>query len=171
MEKSLNEVHNISTKDASSFQEVKNKLLNLHLGSRNGDSDHHTFTNKKNQKSTKGTKSSPSSTSQPGPSSYCEDAATSSKTKTFTWCTKPHPSKANGHGWHERSKLKEFNKSVPTYKGKETEQHVAWYRPDTESDIEGLIHQDRKVSTTANWIFDCRASNHMKPDTVLFQDI
>jgi hypothetical protein len=43
MEKFPNEVDNISTKDASSFQEVKNKFLNLHSASGNGDSAHHTF--------------------------------------------------------------------------------------------------------------------------------
>jgi hypothetical protein len=69
MEKFPNEVDNISTKDASSFQEVKNKFLNLHLAGGNGDSAHHTFGNKKNKKSKKGTKSSGSSSSKPGPSS------------------------------------------------------------------------------------------------------
>jgi hypothetical protein len=51
MEKFPNEVDNISTKDASSFQEVKNKFLNLHSASSNGDSAHHTFSNKKNKNS------------------------------------------------------------------------------------------------------------------------
>jgi hypothetical protein len=49
MEKFPNEVDNISTKDASSFEEVKNKFLNLYSAGGNGDSAHHTFGNKKNK--------------------------------------------------------------------------------------------------------------------------
>jgi hypothetical protein len=63
MEKFPNEVHIISTKDASSFQEDKNKFLNLHSATGNGDSAHHTFHNKKNKTSKKGTKCSSSSSS------------------------------------------------------------------------------------------------------------
>jgi hypothetical protein len=98
--------------------------------------------NKKNKMSKKGTKSSGSSSSKPVSSSYSKDAASSSKTKTCTWCTKHYPSNANGHGWYECSKLKKFNKSVPKDKGKGTEQHVAVYNLDTDSEVEGLIHQD-----------------------------
>jgi hypothetical protein len=166
-----NEVDNISIKDASSFQEVKNKFVNLHSASGNGDSAHYTFGNKKNKKSKTGTKSSGSSPSKPSPSSYSKDAASSSKAKSYTWCTKHHSSKANGHGWHECSKLKEFNKSVRMDKGKGKEQLIAGYNPDTDSEIEGLIHQDAKVSTTTKRIFDSRASSHIMLDAVLFRDI
>jgi hypothetical protein len=48
MEKFSTEVDNILTKDASSFPEVKNKFLNLYSADSNGDSAHHTFSNKKN---------------------------------------------------------------------------------------------------------------------------
>jgi hypothetical protein len=85
MEKFPNKVDNILPKDASSFQEVKNKFLNLHSAGGNGDSAHHTFGNKKNKKSKKGTKSSGSSSSKPGPFSYSKDAISSSKAKTCTW--------------------------------------------------------------------------------------
>jgi hypothetical protein len=118
MEKFPNEVDNLSTKDTSSFEEVKNKFLNLYLAGSNSDSAHHTFNNKKNKKLKKGTKSFGSSSLKPGPSSYSKDAASSSKVKTCTWCTKHYSSKANGHGWDECSKLKQFNKSVPKDKGK-----------------------------------------------------
>jgi hypothetical protein len=168
METFPNEVDNISTKDTSSFQEVKNKFLNLHSASNNSDLAHHTFGNKKNQKSKKGTKCSGSSSSKPGPSSYSKDTVSSSKAKTCTWCTKYHSSKANGHGWHECSKLKEFNKSVPKDKGNGKEQHIAGYNLDTDSEVEGLIHQDAEVSTIAKWIFDSGASTHMILDVVLF---
>jgi hypothetical protein len=117
-EKFPNVVDNILTKDVSSFQEIKNKFINLYSAGGNGDSAHHTFSNKNNQKSKKGTKSSGSSSSKPGPSAYSKDTTSSSTAKTCTWSTKHHPSKANSHGWHECSKLKEFNKSVP----KDTEQ-------------------------------------------------
>jgi hypothetical protein len=113
-----NNVNNISTNDASLVQEVKNKFLNLHTACGNCDLAYHTFCNMKNQKSKKGTKSSSSSSSKPGPSSYSKDTAASSTAKTCTCYTKRHPSKANGHSWHECSKLKEFNKSVPKDKRK-----------------------------------------------------
>jgi hypothetical protein len=126
------------------------------------------FSNKKNKKLKQGTKSSGSSFSKPGPSYYSKNTASSSKAKTYTWCTKYYPSKANGHSWHECSKLKQLNKSVSKDKGTEKEQHVAGYNPDTNSEIEGLIHQDAKVSTTAKWIFDSGASTYIMPDAVLF---
>jgi hypothetical protein len=148
MEKFSNEVDNISTKDASSFQEVKNIFLNLHSAGGNGDLAHHTFVNQKNKKSKQGTKSSGSSSSKPGPFSYSKDDVCSSQAKTCTWYTKPHPSKANGYGWHECSKLKKFNKSVSKDRGKGKEQYVAGYNLDTDSEVEGLIHQDAEVSTT-----------------------
>jgi hypothetical protein len=47
IEKFPNKVNNISTKDASSFQEVKKKFLNLHSASGKGESAHHMFGNKK----------------------------------------------------------------------------------------------------------------------------
>jgi hypothetical protein len=49
MERFPNEVDNILTKDVSSFQEVKNKFLNLHSASGNDDSAQYTFSNKKNK--------------------------------------------------------------------------------------------------------------------------
>jgi hypothetical protein len=49
MEKFPHELDNTLTKDASSFQEVKNKFLNLHSAGSNGDSGHHIFGNKKNK--------------------------------------------------------------------------------------------------------------------------
>jgi hypothetical protein len=140
IEKFPNEVDNISTKDASSFQEVKIKFLNLQSAGGNSDSAHHTFRNKKNKKSKEGTKSSSSSYSKHGPFSYSKDTASSSMAKSCTWCTKHYPSKANGYGWHEYCKLKEFNKSVPKDKGKGKKQRVAVYNPDTDSEVEGLIY-------------------------------
>jgi hypothetical protein len=98
MEKFCNEVDNILSKDASSFQEVNNKFLNLYSAGTNGDLAHHMFGNKKNKILKKGTKSSGSSSSKPSPSSYSKDAAHSSKAKTSTWYTKHYPSKANGYG-------------------------------------------------------------------------
>jgi hypothetical protein len=65
MERFPNEVDNILTKDVSSFQEVKNKFLNLHSASGNDDSAQYTFSNKKNKKSKKGAKFSDSSSSNP----------------------------------------------------------------------------------------------------------
>jgi hypothetical protein len=109
MEKFPNEVDNILTKDASSFQEVKNQFLNLYLASSNGDTAHHTFGNTKPNKSKKGPKSSGSSSFKPGHSSYSKDAISSSMAKTCTWCFKYNRSNAHGHSWHEYSKLKEFN--------------------------------------------------------------
>jgi hypothetical protein len=79
LEKFFNEVDNISTKDDSSFQEVKHKILNLHLAIGNGDFAHRTIRKMKNKKSKQGTKSSSSSSSKPGPSSYSKDTASSSK--------------------------------------------------------------------------------------------
>jgi hypothetical protein len=110
MEKFPNEVDSILTKDAFSFQDIKNRFLNLHLAAGNGDSAHYMFGNKKNKKSKKGTKSSGSCSSKPGPFFNSKDNTSSSNTKTCTWYTKHHPSKANGHGRHECPKLKEFNK-------------------------------------------------------------
>jgi hypothetical protein len=74
MEKFPNEVDIISTKDDSSFQEVKNKFLNQYSAGDNGDSAHYTFGNTKKKKSKKRTKSSGSSSSKPGPSSFSKDA-------------------------------------------------------------------------------------------------
>jgi hypothetical protein len=148
MEKYFNEVANISTKNASYFQEVKNKIVNLYSAGSNFDSAHHTFGNKKNQKSNKGTKSSSSSSSKPSPSTSFKETISSSKAKTCTWCTKHCLSKAGGHGWHGCSKLKEFNKSVPKDKGNGKEHHIAGYNPDTNSGLEGLIHPDAEGSTT-----------------------
>jgi hypothetical protein len=148
IEKFPNQVNNLSSKDASSFQEVKNTFLNLCSASGNGNLAYHIFGNKKNKKSKKGTKSSGSSSSKPSPSSYSKDATSSSKAKTCTWYTKYYPSKANGHGWHKCSKLKKFNKLVPKVKGKGKEQHVAEYNPDSDSEVESLIHQDAEASTT-----------------------
>jgi hypothetical protein len=140
MEKFPNKVNNISTKDASSFQGVKNKFLNLHSASGNGDSAHHIFSNKKNKMSIKRTKSFGSSSSKPGLSSSFTDATASSKAKTCTLYTKYHSSKANRHGWPECSKLREFNKLVFKDKGNGKEQHVAGYNLDTDSEVERLIH-------------------------------
>jgi hypothetical protein len=84
MEKFSNKVNNILTKDTSSFQEVKKKFLNVHSGGSNGDSAQHTFGNKKNKQLKKRTKSSGSSSCKPGPSSYLNDTASSSKAKTCT---------------------------------------------------------------------------------------
>jgi dsDNA-binding SOS-regulon protein len=86
MKKFPNEVNNILTKDASSFQEVKNKFLNLYLAGDNDDLAPHMFGNKKNKKSTKGPKSSSSRSSKPSPSSSSSnDTTASSKSKTYTW--------------------------------------------------------------------------------------
>jgi hypothetical protein len=148
MDKFPNEVDNIMTKDASSFQEVKNKFLHLHSASGSGDSAHHIFGNIKNKQLIQGTNSSGSRCSKPGLSSYSKDTASSSKAKTCTWCTKYHLSKAIGHHFHECSKLKKFNKSVPKDKGKRKDQNVAGYNSDTDSEVEHLIHQDAEVSTT-----------------------
>jgi hypothetical protein len=126
------------------------------------------FGNMTNKQSKTGSKSSGSSYSKPGSSYHSKDAVSSSKAKTCTLSTKYYPSKANGHGWHDWSKLKEFNKSVPKNKEKWKEQHVAGYNLDTDFDIEGLIHQDAKVNTTTKWIFDSGASTRMRPDVVLF---
>jgi hypothetical protein len=150
MERFPNEVDNISTKNTSSFQEVKNKFLHLHSAGGNGDSAHHMFANKKNTNSKQGTKSSGSSSSKPGPSPYFQDVASSSKAKTSIWCTKRHSSNINGHSWDECFKLKELNKSVPRDKKNGKKPHVAEYNLDTASEVEGLIHQDAKVSTTTN---------------------
>jgi hypothetical protein len=89
MEKFLNNVDNISTKDASSFQEVKNKFLNLHSPGSNGDSAHHILSNKKHKRSKTGPKSSGSSSSKLGPFFYSKDTTSSSKVNTCTWCTTP----------------------------------------------------------------------------------
>jgi hypothetical protein len=91
--------------------------------------------------------------------------------KTCTWYTKHHSSKANGHGSHECSKLKEFNKPIPKDKGTGKEQHVPRYNVDTNSDVEDLRPQDADVSTTTKSTFESGASTHMKPDAVLFRDI
>jgi hypothetical protein len=171
MQKFPKEVDNISTKDASSFQEVKNKMLNLHSAGGNGDSAYDTFGNKTNKMLKQGTKSSGSSSSKPGPFSYSKDVASSSKAKTCTWYTQHYPSKANRYGWHECSKLKEFNKSVHNVNGKGNEQQVSRYNPNTDSEVEGLIHQDAAISTTTKWIFDSGSSTHMTPDAVLFRNI
>jgi hypothetical protein len=99
------------------------------------------------------------------------DATSASKAKTCTWYAKHHPSKANGHGWHEYSKFKEFNKLVPKDKGKVKGENVAGYNLNTDSEVQGLIHQDAEVSTTAKWIFDSGACTHVRLDAVLFRDI
>jgi hypothetical protein len=117
------------------------------------------------------TKYSSSSSFKPSSSSHSKDAASSPKAKTCSWCTKYHPAKANRHGWHECSKLKEFNKSVPNEMGNANEQHVARYNLDTDSEIEGLIHQDAEVSTTTKSVFNSGASTHLTQDAVLFRDI
>jgi hypothetical protein len=161
MERFPNEVDNISTKDVSSLQEVKNKFLNLHTASGNRDSARYTFCNKNNTKSKKGTKSSGSRSFKPGPSSNSMDTTSSSMAKTSTWCTK-YPI-ANGYDWHECSKLKEFNNLVPIDQGRGKEQHVARYNPDPDSDVEGIIHQDAEVSTTTKWIIDSGACTQMMP--------
>jgi hypothetical protein len=171
MEKVPNKVDNILTKDASSFQEVKKKILNLYSAGGNSDLAHHTFSSKKHKNSKRGTKSSGSSSSKPDPSSSFKDTASSSKAKTCTWYTNHPPSKTNGYSWHEYFMLKEFNKSVPKYKGNRKEQYIAKNNLDTDSKVEGLIHHDAKVSTTTKWIFDSRASTYMMPDGILFQDI
>jgi hypothetical protein len=49
--------------------------------------------------------------------------------------------------------------------------HIARYQLDTDSEVEGFIHQDAEVSTTSKWIFDSGASTHRKPDKGLFRDI
>jgi hypothetical protein len=98
MEKVSNEVDNILTKDASSFQEIKNKCLNLQAASGNGDSAHDTFSNKNNTKSKVGTQFSGSRSSKLDPSSSFKDATFSSTVKTCTWCTKYHPSKTDRYG-------------------------------------------------------------------------
>jgi hypothetical protein len=50
IERFPNEVDNISTKDATSFQEVKNKFVHLYSAGGNGDSARHKFGNKKKNK-------------------------------------------------------------------------------------------------------------------------
>jgi hypothetical protein len=58
---------------------------------------------------------------------------------------------------------------MDTRKGKEP--HNTGYNLDTNSEVQGLIHQDAEVSTIAKWIFDSGASTHMTPDIDLFGDI
>jgi hypothetical protein len=140
MENFPNKVDHISTNDASSFQEVKNKFLNLHAASGNGDLAHHLFGNKKNKKLKDGTKSSSSSSSKLGLSSSFKDTISSSKAKTCTWYTKHHPFKANGYCWHECSKVKEFNTLVLNTKETGKKQHGAGYNPNTDSEVDDLIH-------------------------------
>jgi hypothetical protein len=82
IDKFPNEVDNISSKDASSFQEVKNKFLNLYSASSNGDLAHYTFGNKKNKKSKKGTTTYMSSSAKL-PLSFSTNIA-STKAKTCT---------------------------------------------------------------------------------------
>jgi hypothetical protein len=106
MGKFPNEVDNISTKNVSAVQEVNKRFCNLPSAGDNRDSAYHIFSNKKNKKSKRGTKSSVSSSSKPSLSSSSKDAASSSKAKTYTWYTKYHLSKANGHGWHGAPSLR-----------------------------------------------------------------
>jgi hypothetical protein len=75
-------VNNILTKDASSFQDIKNKFLNLHSASGNGDSAYYIFGNKKHKKSKQRTKSSSSGSSN-SPPSFSKDIA-STNTKACT---------------------------------------------------------------------------------------
>jgi hypothetical protein len=138
----LNKVNNISTKDASSFQEVKNKFLNLHLVVGNCDLAHHMVSNKKTKMSKKRTTSYSSSSSEPS-ATFTKDV-TSTEAKTCTWCTKHLTLNPNSHGRHECGKLKEFNKSVLTIKGKGKVHHVAADNPDTDFEVEVLIYQDAK---------------------------
>jgi hypothetical protein len=49
IKKYLNEVDNISIKDTSPFQDVKNEFFNLYSPNGNGDLAHHAFSNKKNK--------------------------------------------------------------------------------------------------------------------------
>jgi hypothetical protein len=114
MEKFPNEVDNISTKDASSFQEVKNKFFNLPSAGGNSDSAHHTFSKKKNTKLKKGTKSSGLACSKP-PFSFSMDIA-STKVETCMSYTKYYLLTANSYSWYKCSKLNEFNKLLSKHK-------------------------------------------------------
>jgi hypothetical protein len=169
IEKFPNEVDNILTKDMSSFHEVKNKFLQLHLANSNGDSAHHMFSNKKIKNLKNGSKSSGLGSSKLPPSISKDFIST--KARTYTRYPNHHPSTANSYGEYECSKLKELNKSGSKEKGKGREQHIARYNPDTDSEAESSIHQDTEVSPTTKSIFDFRASTHIILDTVLFQDI
>jgi hypothetical protein len=95
MEKFLNKDDNILTKDASTFQEVKNKVLNLYSAGRNGDSAHHIFGNMINKHSKTGTKSFAFGTAKPPPSIFKDIAITIML--TWTNYNKNLPSKASGH--------------------------------------------------------------------------
>jgi hypothetical protein len=63
--------------------------------------------------------------------------------------------------------LIKFNKSVAKAKERVKEQHVARYNLGIDSEVEGLIHQNAKVSTTTKLIFNSGASTHMTLNTVL----
>jgi hypothetical protein len=102
-----NELDNISTNDVSTFQEVKNKFLNLHSATTSSESALITAGGNKKRnfptnKKSKATKPSPSSSSAPAPKSKAQ--------LICTWCLKHHLSRANGHGWNDCSKLKDFTK-------------------------------------------------------------
>jgi hypothetical protein len=90
-----NQVDNISTKDVLTFQEVKNKFLNLYSTTTSSESALNTAGGNmkrnfpKNKKS-KVTKPSPSSSSAPAPKSKSQ--------LTCTWYLKYDLSRANGHG-------------------------------------------------------------------------
>jgi hypothetical protein len=84
-----NEVDNLSTTDVSTFQEVKNKFLNLHSATTSSESALNTVGGNKKRnfptnKKSKATKPSPSSSSAPTPKSKAQ--------LTCTWYLKHHPS-------------------------------------------------------------------------------
>jgi hypothetical protein len=84
-----NEFDNISTKDVSTFQEVKNTFLNLHSATTSSESAQNTAGGNKKRnfpknKKSKATKPSPSSSSAPAPKSKAQ--------LMCTWCLKHHPS-------------------------------------------------------------------------------
>jgi hypothetical protein len=62
-------------------------------------------------------------------------------------------------------------KLVPKIKRKGKEEYIARYNLDIDSEVEGVIHHNAEVSTTAKWIFNAEVSTHMTPDTGLSEDI
>jgi len=95
-----NVIDNLTTKDSSSYADVKKRLMDIDTSEIDDNSA--LFVSKPSGNKKKGKK--------PTKSGNSNNFSSSSSSKSFTWCKKHNPGKSAGHTWNECFCLQKQNK-------------------------------------------------------------
>jgi len=135
-----NVIDNLTTKDSLSYDDVKQRLMDIDTSEIEENSalfaSKHSGNKKKGNKPTKSGNSNNSSSS-------------SFSSKTCTWCKKHNPGKCEGHTWNECFRLQKLNKE----KKENEEKHKA---------EEANVTTEQKARNKS-FYFDTACTSHMTP--------